>query len=340
DQMANFLDGKDIKIKNGVKGWINAKIVETRPADQIFQNYLPFVKIYDFPTQFMVLIPSYESLDIAERILNEYEIQFSKVRDRLPFHLGLISFHRKTPLYVVMDAGRKMVNAFKKKSKEFQEKMENGKIEIKVISIKDIEDENLGKSREVEIKAEDYSPVPLKWRISKSTKDPEVEDLWYPYIRIKNHYPDRKLSFDYTGKKDYVVHLKELKENDIIKIEPSYFKLFYLENASDRFKVDEDLRPLDDIHRIKRLWEKIKFKVNSMSQIYAYREDIRKRRSYDQSEFKRFIKSDLINILNVSPIEDCDLFKEFYQATKDGLLEICLYWNFQVRKKKLEVLEK
>jgi len=65
----------------------------------------------------MVLVPAYDAFDIAKKILEEYEIQFSKVRDRLPFHLGIIAFHRKTPLYVVMDAGKRLIDAFKRKTK-------------------------------------------------------------------------------------------------------------------------------------------------------------------------------------------------------------------------------
>ena len=346
NEISKNLNEKRIKVKTDKdRTWKDKKvgklfkITEARPADEKFQNYLPYVKIYDFPDQFMVLVPAYEALDIAERILDEYEIQFSKVRDRLPFHLGIIAFHRKTPLYVVMDAGKRLIEAFKNSSKKFEEKVERNEIELKVVSIKDVKDEKFGKSKEIVIVADPYFSIPLKWRISYSTGDPDQEDFWHPYIRFDGDISDRKLCFDYTGNGDYVVHVKEIKENDKIKIEPSYFRLFYLENAADRFRIDEDLKPLDCIHYLKKLWKEIegrlKSKTWSISQIYAYWEEIRKRRrEYDEDTFERFAKAALINILEIKLHEE--LFYLFFQATMDHSLDLCLYWNFQVRKTKLK----
>jgi hypothetical protein len=338
DEISKSINEKEIKVKTEKdRAWKREKdgrhfkITEAAPADKDFQNYLPYAWIYSFPDQFMMLVPAHEALDIAEEILKEYEKEFSKVRDRLSLHLGIIAFHRKTPLYVVMDAGRRLIEAFRKQYEELGEGIRNGKIKIKVISIKDKEGD-----KEVEIEAKPYSHVPLKWLVSCSTGDPEVEDLWYPYIRIKNNCQDRKCSFDYTGSGDYVVHVRELRKDDEIEIEPSFSKVFYLENASDRFKVDENLRPLDDIHRIKNLWKKLKERAKSMSQIYAFWEEIKKRREYfEENEFKEFVKSSLINILEISPKEDEELFKELLQAVEDGLFDICLYWNLQVRKEKI-----
>ena len=346
DDISKKLNEKRIKVKiEKDRTWKDKKngrsftIEDAKPADEKFQNYLPYVKIYDFPDQFMVLVPTYEALDIAERISEEYETQFSKVRDRLPFHLGIIAFHRRTPLYVVMDAGKRLIEAFKKQSKEFKDKIERGKIEIKATSIKDIEDEKLGKSEELEIKAESYSSIPLKWRISYSTGDPNQEDFWHSYIRFDGDVSDRNLCFDYTGNGDYVVHVKEIKKNDKIKIELSYFRLFYLENAADRFRVDEDLKPLDHIHYLKNLWKEIENKLKSKtwftSQIYAYWEEVRKRRKgYDEDTFKKFVRAALTNILEIKPQNK--EFNLFFQATMDRSFDLCLYWNFQIRKIKLK----
>ena len=354
NEISKNLNKKKIRVKTEKdRTWKDKKdgkfftIEEARPADEKFQDYLPYVKIYDFPDQFMVLVPAYEAFDITERILEEYEIQFSKVRDRLPFHLGIIAFHRKTPLYVVMDAGRRLIDTFKERSKKFEEKVERGEIKIKVDSIKEVEDKKLGKTKEIEIKivAESCSPISLKWRISYSTGDPDQEDLWHPYIRLDGDVSDRDLCFDYTGSKNYVVHVKEIKKNDKIMIEPSFFRLFYLENAADRFRVDEDLEPLDYVHRLKNIWKEIEDRLRSktwsISQIYAYWEEVRKRRrSYDKDAFKKFVRAALINILEIKPSEvkpqDKELFNLLFRATMDRSLDLCLHWNFQVRKIKLE----
>jgi len=333
DGISKELSGREIKVKverDRTKNRESFKIIETRLADEKFQNYLPYVKIYDFPDQFMVLVPAYEALDIAEKILEEYETQFSKVRDRLPFHLGIIAFHRKTPLYVVMDAGKRLLEAFKKKTKT-----KLGE----VVSVRDVGDEKLRRSKELEIKAESYSSIPLKWKISYSTGDPDQEDLWHPYIRFHDDISGKGLCFDYTGNGNYVCHIKEIEEGDKIEIEPSYFKLFYLENAADRFRIDEDLKPLDCIHDLKNLWKKIKNKLKSktwsISQIYAYWEEVKRRReNYDKDTFEKFVRAALTNILEIKP--QSKEFNLFFQATVNNILDLCLHWNLQVRKVKIK----
>lgn len=333
DRISRNLNEKEIRVKTERdKTWRSAKngksfkITEARIADEKYRNYLPFVKIYDFPDQFMVLVPAYEALDIAEKILNEYEMQFSKVRDRLSFHLGIIAFHRRTPLYVAMDAGRRLLETFNQRTQS---------VKAEVIEVADNKNE---KTVELKIHAKNYASSPFKWEVSYSTGDPGQEDLWHPYVRFKNSNPGRKLSFDYTGSGDFVVHIKEVRPGDVIEIEPSYFKLLYLENAADRFIVGDDLRPLHDIRRLQELWKEVRSRLESktwsMSQIYAFREELKRRRAYKSDEFERFVKTDLINVLDIYPQRDKELFDKFVQAVKDDLLDLCLHWNLQVRKEK------
>ncbi|HEY8541696.1 MAG TPA: CRISPR-associated protein Csx11, partial [Pseudothermotoga sp.] len=202
EEIAKTLSGQDIKLKTEEeKNWKDFKIIEAKPANDEFQDYLPYIEIYDFPDQFMVLVPAYEALSITEKILMEYEKQFSKVRDRLPLHLGIIAFHRRTPLYIVMDAAKRLLKGFEMSKT----------IEAKVLDVEDIEDQELGKCRKLKLQT-DGRDIPLSWIISHSTKDPGEEDLWYPYLRIPDKLQDRDLSFDYTGNGDYVVHVKEMKK--------------------------------------------------------------------------------------------------------------------------------
>jgi len=342
EEIAKNINKKRIKVKTEKdRIWKDKKngkyftIEDASLADEIFQNYLPCVKVYNFPDQFMVLVPAYDAFDIAKKILEEYEIQFSKVRDRLPFHLGIIAFHRKTPLYVVMDAGKRLIDAFKRKTEE---------VNAKIDSIAEINHPKFGNRVKVlKLKPDPgYSSVPLVWYISYSTGDPEQEDLWHPYIRFNGDASSRNLSFDYTGKGDYVVHVKELKTGDEIKIEPSYFTLAYFENASDRFNIGDNLRPIDDIKRIDDIWKDIqnifKSKELGISQLHAFWQEVKKR--YDDyrgdSVWEDFVRSSLVNILKISPQKEKELFERLFQATKDFTLDLCLHWNLQVRKIKLK----
>jgi len=323
-EIARSFEGKDIRIKCEGEGWENAKIEEARPAEDEFQQYLPYIKVYDFPDQFMVLVPAYEALDIAKEIVREYEEQFSKVRDRLPFHIGIIAFHRRTSLYAVMDAGRRLLEKFKAGSQST--------IDAKV------EDRNTsaGKIIKLKIKAEKYASIPFEWEMSYATGDPEQEDLWHPYVRVKGGNPNRTLSFDYTGNGDYVVHVKEIQQGDQIKIEPSYFTLFYLENNTDRFTIGGALRPLHDLHRPQNLWEEIEKRVKQKkwrpSQIHAFWKEVRERQYYESETFEKFVRSALINTMEIYPEQDKELLEKFLHATKDGLFDLCLRWHLQVRK--------
>lgn len=333
DVISRNLNEKEIKVKTERdKTWQSAKngksfkITEARVADEDYRNYLPFAKIYDFPDQFMALVPAYEALDIAEKILGEYERQFAKVRDRLPFHLGIIAFHRRTPLYVAIDAGRRLLDAFKRKVQT---------LEAKVI---DVSDDKNRKTVELKILAENYASSPFEWEVPYSTGDPQKDDLWHPYFRNKNSDYNRPLSFDYTGNKNFVSHVKSIETGDVIEIEPSYFKLLFLEKAADRYRVGDELRPLHDLKRLQELWKEIrsrlKAKTWSSSQIYAFRDEVRRRSVYGSEGFEEFMKANLINILDISPAKEKELFDKFILALKDELLDLCLFWNLQVKKDK------
>ncbi|MBC7333820.1 MAG: CRISPR-associated protein Csx11 [Actinobacteria bacterium] len=341
DEIALWMQGKNIKVKkeDTNKCREGFKISSAKSAETKFQDFLPYVKIYDFPDQFMALVPAYDALDIAKKILEEYKIQFSKVRDRLPFHLGIIAFHRRTPLYVAMDAGKRLIKAFSSGTKT---------IRASVNSIANTQHNRLGNYvKKLTLKPDPcYSSVPLIWSISYSTGDPNQPDEWHPYIRFNGSNPNRgNYSFDYTGNGDYVVHVKELRINDCINIEPSYFKFIYLESAADRFRIDDNLRPLDDIKRLDELWKDIqsilKAKNLGTSQLHAFWQEVKKR--YEDykgdSVWENFVKSSITNILKMSAQKDAELFNKLFQAVKDGLLDLCLYWNLQVRKIKPEKQE-
>lgn len=342
DKISAFIEGGRIKVKTEEnKNWKDAKITEAKLAEERFQDYLPYVRIYDSPDQFMALVPAYDALDIAEKIVEEYEVQFSKVKDRLPFHIGIIAFHRRTPLYVAMDAGKRLIKVFKERGETTN---------AKVDSVEDIDlNQNISykkfghKAKKLKLIADRcYSSVPIEWIVSYSTGDPAQDDEWHPYIRFSGGNPNRgNYSFDYDGNGNYVVHVKELQPNDCIKIEGSYLKMAYLESAAERFRVGDELRPLEDINRLDELWDDIENILNSrsigISQVYAYWHEVEKRhKDYKgDSIWEHFVKSSLTNVLKLSPEKDNELFDKLFQATKDGLLDLCLHWNLQVRKMKL-----
>lgn len=341
DAIASYIQDMEVKVKTDL-GWQKDIISDASPADEKFQDYLPCVQLYDYPDQFMAIVPAYDALDIAEKIVEEYETQFSKVRDRLPFHIGIIAFHRRTPLYVAMDGGKRLIDALKKPKEP---------VNARVDSVQDIDSNQNSSYKRFGHKVKKlklvtdpcYSSVPLEWVVSCSTGDPTQPDEWHPYLRFNGSNPNRgNHSFDYDGNGNYVVHAKELLPNDCINIECSYLKLVYLENAAERFKVDDGLRPLDDIKRLDDMWNDIqnilKSKNLGTSQLYAYWQEVMMRYEDYSGDvvWENFVKSALINILKLSPQKEKDreLFDKLFIATKDGLLDLCLHWNLKVRKVK------
>ncbi|MBE0467715.1 MAG: hypothetical protein IBX71_10910, partial [Candidatus Desulforudis sp.] len=142
-------------------------------------------------------------------------------------------------------------------------------------------------------------------------------------------------SFDYTGKHNYVVHVKALRRGDTIEIAKPCFKLAYLENAADRFRVDEGFRFLDDLKRLKELWEELEKRLAaghwSLSQVYALQQELRR---FDQDDapslWEQHARASLVNILDLGAADE--LLEKLLGAAGEGLLDLCLRWHLQVGK--------
>ena len=341
--MISCFNNKNILLKKDEdKNWKDGfKIFQCELAEDEFQGYTPSVKIYDSPDQFMVLVPAYHALEIAEKIVREYEIQFSKVRDRLPFHLGLIAFHRRTPFYSVMEAGKRLIKTFRVKKTLTGIILENEEAQPELLC-RHSQGRMGSRVRHIRFQIKNKpNSSPLNWLISYSTGNPSQEDHWHPYWRYNGPDPRRgDYSFDYSGSDQFVVRVKELKNNggvqDEIQIEASYLRLLFMESSGDHFYAGEKLRLLDDIWRVQKLWleieEKIKSKKWSISKIYAVWEEVLESRKKfkDDLVWEPFAKTSLKNILGLSP--GSEEGNEFLQAAKDGLLQLCFYWHLQVRK--------
>ncbi|MEJ2252316.1 MAG: hypothetical protein P8Y97_21980, partial [Candidatus Lokiarchaeota archaeon] len=336
-----FLNNRVVRVKSyDGSHWrtINYSIMNVQFNEDKFQKYYPYLEIFTFPDQFMILVPAYQALDILGKIVEEYEKQFGKVRDRLPLHLGIIGFHRKTPITLVMDAS---TNWFEKVKKKQEEKRN---LEAKVCKKEIINENMISKECNLTLKCTDYSPEKFSWKVPLLMGDSDVKDFWYPYIRVKGKKPsNRDLCFEFDTQ-SYCCHIKEIKQNDDILFDPSYFSLEYLDRASKRWRMGENILSLNEFINIQPLWQDISNKLQhqewSISQLYAYWQEIFKlnekfKDSDDDSKIKeKYIKTCMKNILNLS--EDQDLiFKRMFKSTKEGLLDLCLFWNLKIRKFKL-----
>ncbi|MCI0562401.1 MAG: CRISPR-associated protein Csx11, partial [Nitrososphaera sp.] len=73
-------------------------------------NYAPVIPLLSESQIFIALVPADKAMKVMSHLRDEYERQMSKVRNRLPLHLNLLTFNRRIPLYVAMDAVRRMLD--------------------------------------------------------------------------------------------------------------------------------------------------------------------------------------------------------------------------------------
>ncbi|GIU72014.1 MAG: CRISPR-associated protein Csx11 [Candidatus Nitrosocaldaceae archaeon] len=230
----------------------NAKITNCY-EEETFKCYIPWIDIYNTPDLFMIIVPAENSLDILHKIIHEHKVQFSKVIDRLPLHLGVIFFHRKTPLYSIMDAANKMLYNF-----EGYDKEEYNYIVENVCNATELDciDDRLGdKVRKVILRSYNNEDEKLELYVSYSTADPIKEDLWYPYIRVSSDVSDRELRID----EPKCVHVKELRKGDIAIVNRSLFYYKFLASSADRFDIINSKHMfVDDLEKIIEVWYTLK----------------------------------------------------------------------------------
>ncbi|MDI9615090.1 CRISPR-associated protein Csx11 [Methanothermobacter sp.] len=73
-------------------------------------EYTPMIKIKGAPTLLQIMVPASDSMKIIELIMCLYSERFRKVKGKLPLNLGLLVSGRKFPLYMLLDAGERLLN--------------------------------------------------------------------------------------------------------------------------------------------------------------------------------------------------------------------------------------
>ncbi len=267
-------------------------------------QYLPFIPILDEPQVFMALVPADRALPIVQAIRQKYETEMGKVRNRLPLHLGLVFATRRMPLQAVMDAGRAMLNKpFKGEQWELAQDVASGQVQFK---------------------------NGITWNVKTTMGDDNTPDEWYPYFFVKQVDPvrhPRRFQLRKEGNTDpqkvgavsaayadrWLVHVDDLKQDDVVSIMPSRFDFEFLDSTARRYEIyyDSDgrrprrTRPyyLEDLERLETLWTDIaKLKRSQFKQRLQTIEAARERWQIPEGEaacqddvFKQFAADTLAN---------------------------------------------
>lgn len=73
------------------------------------EKYNPFIEITKSPISLRLIVPASDSIKILNLITKLYNERFQKVIGKLPLNAGLLVAKRKFPLYVLLEAGERML---------------------------------------------------------------------------------------------------------------------------------------------------------------------------------------------------------------------------------------
>ena len=199
--------------------------------------------ITESPNIYMAIVPANKALKVTNSIHKKYKERFGKVVGRLPLSIGNIFFRKKMPMFVVLDAGKKMLNNF--------EKLANNKEKMlfDVITRKDANDKsslNIGAVLETENEA--YKRT-VQWDLPSKLGNKD-EDYYHPYFFVdsKNKNISSRQTFFKTIPGD-VIHFTEIEEGDTLCVRPNFYDFEFLDSNIRRhdIQIDNDLRRKSNI---------------------------------------------------------------------------------------------
>ncbi|GET42750.1 CRISPR-associated protein Csx11 [Microseira wollei] len=256
---------------NKLKGTLNIGNVTFDATE-----YSPIIPILAEPRTFMALVPANKSLEVIKAIKTKSDREMGKVRNRLPLHLGVVYFQRRTPLRSALDAGRQMLNYKSPNDKQLWEVQSTttGKLPPEKQELA-----NGTKQFEETITLQlTQDSRTITWYVPAKMGDGTTEDSWYPYVFLETNGDDSQVNGRQRAIKSqrpgettacWLVHAADLKQGDQIYFTPSTFDFEYLDSTARRFEIYYDektgrrprqTRPfyLEDLDRFDTLWEILK----------------------------------------------------------------------------------
>jgi hypothetical protein len=276
EQAKKELENKELKSEEGY-------LLAIERLDEEKSSYIPLISILQEPSLFMALVPAIKALEVVKVIKKKYETEFSKVQNRLPLNISVIFAERRTPLYSVIEAGRKMIEGMKTETNLHDTWIVSGNNEADSTEICEKYDGGLGnKVRKLKLTKEGDKKCNKKFETfvsySFGNPSPEKKDFYYPYFYTEladKDVQDRVHIFKapLPEKRDdwkYLVHVSELEQGDKVYFTPSYFDFEFLEVVGRRFDIyyENNIRKahpskpflLKDVEKIENVWKLIKDK--------------------------------------------------------------------------------
>jgi hypothetical protein len=241
NNILNLLQGHSYEVREPSAFLSSGQVLGDLVIEQVerLDGYLPAIPLLAEPSVCLMLVPADKALDLIHKIKREYEQQMGRVRDRLPLHLGLIFFHRRTPVRTVLEAGRGML--------QMSAGVEGWRLIGKNVFTTD---------------CELIFDNGIAWRIPVVTGDGSIQDDWYPRMYEGDTYSQRQ-----------VKHVSDLRLRNSrmpldrgwkVWVQPGRFDFEFLDTTARRFEIHYDdgrrasrpTRPfyLEDLDRLELLW--------------------------------------------------------------------------------------
>jgi hypothetical protein len=297
---------------------VGRHIVKTDHQDVAYSTA---ISILAEPRTFMALVPAEKSLDVIKMIQTKYEREMGKVRNRLPLHLGVIYFQRRTPLRSALDAGRQMLNY---KSPDNQQLWQVYSKSQGALPTEKKELANGTKQFDETITLKlTQGDRSITWHIPTKMGDGSTDDNWHPYVFLETNGDDNQANGRQRAIKSqrpgettpcWLVHVADLQEGDHIYFTPSTFDFEFLDSSARRFEIyydEQGRRPrrtrlfyLEDLDRFEKLWGILKtLETSQRHQVIYTIESTREtwyggdkeHQSADDPVFQQFVADTLSN---------------------------------------------
>jgi len=198
-------------------------------------SFVPCRTITATPNLFMAIVPANRALEITDLIYRKYIKHFGKVMGRLPFSIGNIFFGSKMPMFVVLNAGKRMANNFDNLGKERKcFTVLKDKEDIASDTRFDLKC-TVGKSGMSEINKT------VTWCLPSKLGNCE-DDFYHAYLTVNNNKENpqnNRKTFFKTVAGD-VVHFSDIKAGDELAVYPNYYDFEFLDSNTRRYDITLD----------------------------------------------------------------------------------------------------
>lgn len=238
-----LINNSNIEVINEIfpnsKEWANTKInivddqlqltvTVTNPSKG--SSFRPYRTISATPNLFMAIVPADSAVEISALIYQKYIEQFGKVMGRLPFSIGNIFFGRKMPMFVVLDAGKRMIANFDSLAKEPE----------KFILARDKKVTSSNCEFYLKWETKSNTDKVLTWKLPHKLGNC-ADDYHHPYFIVdtaKDLSSERSTFFKTIA--GSVVHFTEIEKGDVLSVSPNYYDFEFLDSNARRHDITLD----------------------------------------------------------------------------------------------------